>query len=358
MIISRRFYTSEWRFKYANALLVGGLVALCIIGFQAAINEFNFMGGLGVLLFCVTHGLLMSVVISLYTETLNPRITRRWIKVPVFFFLAIAGTVAATLFSYYVFSFFSNQHYEMGTQLNQAITNFSVCIISSALVLLYESQRISYINHFQKREIEMLRMKQLKVKEELETLQSKINPHFLYNSLNTIAGLVYTDAVLAEELTIKLSRLFRYSINFSEQHFSTLAEELEMLQVYLFIEQIRLGDKLNFELIVAEDLLSQYFPRFLIQPLVENALKHGLSTQAEPGYITLCIKKEDKDNLLLQLFDSGKAFPQQIAGGNGFLNTNEKLQLLFGKNHQFQLLNTPHKHVRIVFPLISTPIKI
>jgi sensor histidine kinase YesM len=358
MIISRRFYTSEWRFKYANALLAGGLVAVCIIGFQVAINEFNFIGGLGVILFCVTHGLLMSAVISFYTETLNPRIKPRWIKVPMLFFLAIAGTLAATLFSYYAFSFLSHRHFEMGIQLNQAITNFSVCIIISALVLLYESQRISYINHFQKREIEILRMKQLKAKEELETLQSKINPHFLYNSLNTIAGLVYTDAVLAEELTLKLSKLFRYSINYSEQHFSTLAEELEMLQVYLSIEQIRLGDRLIFELIVAEDLLSQYFPRFLLQPLVENALKHGLSNQVEPGCIKLCIKKEDKNKLLIQLFDSGQTFPQQITSGNGFLNTNEKLQLFFGKNHQFQLLNTPNKHVRIVFPLISTPFKI
>jgi LytS/YehU family sensor histidine kinase len=109
---------------------------------------------------------------------------------------------------------------------------------------------------------------------------------------------------------------------------------------------------------IDEDLLTQYFPRFLIQPLVENALKHGLSTQAEPGFINLTIQKDADENVRLQLFDSGQAFPQHITGGNGFLNTNEKLHLLFGQNHQFLLLNVPNKHVRIVFPIITTPKKI
>ncbi len=356
MIIPRKFYSSEWRFKYSNALLTGSVVAVCIIGVQVTMNKFNFMGGLGVVLFCTTHGLLMAAVISFYTEQLNPRIPQRWIKVPVLFLLAIAGTLAATTVSFYVFSFFSHQYYNVGMLLNQAITNFSVCIIISALVLLYESQRISYINHFQKKEIEILQMKQLKVKEELETLQSKINPHFLYNSLNTIAGLVYTDAVLAEELTLKLSKLFRYSINYSEQHFTTLAEELEMLHVYLSIEKIRLGAKLQFELNADEKLLPGYFPRFLLQPLVENALKHGLSTQAEPGFIKLCIQRETHNTTRVELFDSGQAFPQHITGGSGFFNTKEKLELLFPKNYQFQLLNMPNKHIRIIFPLIATPI--
>jgi sensor histidine kinase YesM len=355
MIIPRKFYSSDWRFKYSNALLTGGVVAAGIIGVQITMNKFNCIGGLGVVLFCTTHGLLMAAVISFYTETLNARIAQRWIKVPLLFLLGIIGTLTATAVSFYAFSFLSHQQYEMGMLLNQAVSNFSVCIIISALILLYESQRISYINHFQKKEIEILRMKQLKVKEELETLQSKINPHFLYNSLNTIAGLVYTDAVLAEELTLKLSKLFRYSINYSEQHFTTLSEELEMLHVYLSIEKIRLGPKLQFELKADENLLAGYFPRFLLQPLVENALKHGLSTQAEPGFIKLCIQSEINNATRVELFDSGQAFPQHITGGSGFFNTKEKLELLFPKNYQFQLLNRPNKHIRITFPLISKP---
>ncbi|MFM6954367.1 MAG: sensor histidine kinase [Sphingobacteriaceae bacterium] len=358
MIVSRKFFKYQWTYKYGNAVLTGCIVALLIACFELTFYSLTLLGSLGILLFCCIHALAMTTVISCYTETLNPRISQRWIKVPALFLMAISGTLMATYLSYYVFSRFSHHYYDIGILLNQAITNFSVCIIISALVLLYESQRITYINQFQKKEIEILRMKQLKVKEELETLQSKINPHFLYNSLNAIASLVYTDAVLAEELTLKLSKLFRYSINYSEQNFSTLAEELEMLEVYLAIEKIRLGPKLQVNLAVADDLLPYYIPRFLIQPLVENALKHGLSTQAEPGFIKLCIQREGKDKLLLQVFDSGQAFPQQITEGNGFMNTNEKLQLLFPLNYQFQLLNTPQKHVRIVFPCVSKPIKI
>jgi amino acid transporter len=124
MIIPRKFYSSDWRFKYSNAVLTGCVVAVCIIGVQVAINEFTFIGGQGVVLFCITHGLLMAAVISFYTEQLNPRIPQRWIKVPVLFLMGITGTLAATAFSFYVFSFFSRQQYEMGMLLNQAITNF------------------------------------------------------------------------------------------------------------------------------------------------------------------------------------------------------------------------------------------
>lgn len=352
MIIPRSYRLHTQWYKYGNALLVGLLTALLMVIFEWFSAGVSFIGILGIGLFCLVHGVMMAAVISCYTEVLNNRIAWRWIKVPTLFLLGAVGTFLATLLCTYIFSLLNHQTFNGQLLLNQASSNFSICIIVSALVLLYESQRITYTNYFQKREIEILRMKQLKVKEELETLQSKINPHFLHNSLNTIAALVYTDAVLAEELTLKLSKLFRYSINYSEELYTSLAEELAMLQLYLDIEQIRWGDKLRISIAVPEDLMPYSFPRFLLQPLIENALKHGLDFSSGAGLISIHASQEN-DQLVLLIHDNGKAFPQQITSGTGFFNAQEKLHLLYPHTHEFKLLNVPHKHIRIQIPLLN-----
>lgn len=353
MIISAKYLPNTRTHKYVNAALVSMLIALVVSVFQWLNLGVSTMGVFGIVLFCLSHGLVMTAAISLYTEQLNALIIQRWLKVPLLFLLGALGAFLATLSSAYIFSELSHEEVNEHLLLTQVSTNFSICISVSAVVLLYESQRITYTNYFQKKEIEILRIKQLKVREELETLQSKINPHFLYNSLNTIAGLVYTDPVLAEELTLKLSKLFRYSINYSEALYASLAEELVMIQLFLDIEQIRWGNKLRVTISVADELLPLSFPRFLLQPLIENALKHGLDFSSGAGLIAIDIRKEN-DRLLISIHDNGKAFPQQVCSGSGFYNTHEKLQLLYPNVHEFKLINQPVKHIRIVIPLYTT----
>ena len=137
------------------------------------------------------------------------------------------------------------------------------------------------------KELELSRLRELKTKAELDALHSKINPHFLYNALNSIADLSITDGKKARKMTVALADLFRYSINYSDHNYSTVKEEVEMAEVYLQIEKIRFEDKLNYSVHVEEDINHYLVPRFLLQPVVENAVKHGLKATGKMTEIIL-----------------------------------------------------------------------
>lgn len=353
MIIPKKYISTHWLYILINCILIGLISGLVLSSLHIVVYSLSWKSISGILIFCLFHAFAMAYSIAFYTEILNRQIRLKWIKVPTLFLLGILGTALATELAYFVNAAIyriPNQFFDHGTQ---TLINFSISIIISALVLLYESQNITYRNHFQKQEIEILRLKQLKIKEELEALQSRINPHFLYNSLNTIAALVYDKPQQAEDLTLKLSRLFRYSINYAQQNFVSVKEEIDMIHVYLEIEKIRLGDRLQFSISVPPELNSQTIPRFLLQPLVENAFKHGLTKQPETGEIKIVLSRK-ADFLVIDIYDNGQAFPQQVNSGQGFHNTYEKLELLFSKQaYEFKLLSEPQKHVHLALPLNS-----
>ncbi|MEY3678242.1 MAG: hypothetical protein RI924_383, partial [Bacteroidota bacterium] len=349
MILPRKLFHVHWQYIFANTCIAGLMTGLAVASFHAVVYGISFMAFWGILLFSLFHAFAMAYTISLYTEVLNHKISCKWIKVPALCLLGLVGTVAATELSYFLYAQIFNEVYWFLQHGNQILINYSISIIASAVVLLYESQRITYSNQFHKKEIEILKLKQLKMKEELEAIQSTINPHFLYNSLNTIAALVYDQATLAEDLTLKLSKLFRYSINYGQQNFSSIQDELEMVSVYLDIEKIRLGDRLSFKISVPPGLKKQFIPRFLLQPLVENALRHGLIDLAQEGEIEISIQSKGK-NLVIGIYDNGKAFPQQVVSGQGFQSTYEKLELLYPKQYEFKLITKPKKQVYLLVP--------
>jgi LytS/YehU family sensor histidine kinase len=117
---------------------------------------------------------------------------------------------------------------------------------------------------------------------ELSLLKSQINPHFLFNSLNSISSLTVTDPSKAREMIIKLSEFLRHSIGHKEQQMTTLKEELEHLQLYLEIEKVRFGDRLQYEMDLTEQCKQFLIPIMLFQPLFENAIKHGVYESTEP----------------------------------------------------------------------------
>ena len=126
-------------------------------------------------------------------------------------------------------------------------------------------------------ETKLIHLRELKSKAELNALHSKINPHFLYNSLNSIAGLAHTDAGKTEHMALSLSKLFRYSINKEKSDWTSFKEELEMVKIYLDVEKVRFDERLSYSIEIDPELEIQKVPRFVIQPLVENAVKPGIS---------------------------------------------------------------------------------
>lgn len=199
---------------------------------------------------------------------------------------------------------------------------------------------------FDAKELELSRMRESKAKAELDALHSKVNPHFLYNALNSIADLSMTDGKKARKMTIALADLFRYSINYSQNNFSTVNDEVAMTEVYLQIEKIRFEDQLNYTVHVADDMGHYLVPRFVLQPLVENAVKHGLKVTGEMTEIFLTIKKEET-GMLITIADNGPAFPDELVPGYGVKSVYDKLDLLFPGQYEIHFTNQPVKQVAI-----------
>ncbi len=210
---------------------------------------------------------------------------------------------------------------------------------------------MSYVDMDRKRklnekELELSHLRELKTKAELDALHSKINPHFLYNALNSIADLSVTDGRKARKMTIALADLFRYSINYSNHNYSTVKEEIEMAEVYLAIEKIRFEDQLTYSIQSNGGADHFLVPRFLLQPVVENAVKHGLKATGKMTEIKITIDKGENCIQIL-VADNGPDFPDDLVPGYGVKSLYDKLDLLFPDMYHILFQNTPEKKLVI-----------
>ena len=167
---------------------------------------------------------------------------------------------------------------------------------------------------------------------ELRALQSQINPHFLFNALNTLYGIIPREATGARKTVLNLAEIFRYFLQ-SERSFIPLSDELEIVKAYLEIERLRLGPRLEVQIDVDAAALPVLIPILSIQPLVENAIKHGLSAKPGPGLLVLRATISN-DELWISVEDDGlglHASPSNNSGaGVGLANVKRRLQLCFG----------------------------
>jgi sensor histidine kinase YesM len=197
------------------------------------------------------------------------------------------------------------------------------------------------------KEQELTQLRELKTRAELNALQSKINPHFLYNALNSIAGLAHENASKVEQMALALSKLFRYSINKEDDDFTMVQNEVEMVSIYLDIEKVRFGDKLQYQVTLPKELEKERIPKFIIQPLVENAIKHGISQITSAGLLTLEISKSDT-SLKIMVSDNGSDFPEDLMTGYGLQNIYEKLDILYPERYEVILQNGRNKNISVI----------
>jgi sensor histidine kinase YesM len=171
---------------------------------------------------------------------------------------------------------------------------------------------------------------------ELKALKSQLNPHFLFNSLNSISALTITDPDKAREMINKLSDFLRYSLRNEETSFLQLSDELKNMKRYLDIEKVRFGDRLNMEIDVDDQLLAMKVPAMILQPLYENAVKHGVYESIEPVNIrTYCRSNND----LLEISIINNYDPEAISPkgeGVGLMNVQNRLKTLFRSEGLFE----------------------
>lgn len=172
---------------------------------------------------------------------------------------------------------------------------------------------------------------------ELKALRAQLNPHFLFNALNTVRGLISEDPPRAQEAVTRLSALLRYTLTASEHARVPLARELEVVGDYLQLEQRRFEERLRFELDVPAELRALEVPVMLLQGLVENAVKHGLARSAAGGTVQVTARREEATLCLTVTNPAPTRASQTESTGVGVSNTTERLRLLYGARARFEL---------------------
>jgi sensor histidine kinase YesM len=197
---------------------------------------------------------------------------------------------------------------------------------------------IKYWQQWQRERENALQAMILAEKAQLEMLRYQLNPHFLFNALNSIRASVDEDKARAKEMITQLSEFLRHSLLSGEKKEIPLREEMEAVRNYLAIEKIRFEEKLEVEINVEKQAEDFKVPYFLLNPLVENAVKHGLQTSPKPLKIKITAKLQNK-NLLLEIANSGKL--DKISNSNGtkigLKNVRERLEKLFPQKSSFDI---------------------
>ena len=203
----------------------------------------------------------------------------------------------------------------------------------------------------------MMTMRQLRTRllsTELEALQARINPHFLFNTLNSIAALIREDPARAEAMTLQLSALFRYTLQAPRAGLVTLGEELVIVQGYLAIEQERLGARLTSEVSVDAALHGLQIPALTIQPLVENAIKHGIATGVAGGSVRVRGWR-DGDLVHIAIVNTGTGQGQSAGTGEGLESVRRRVRATFGARSAVTLTSAPGTtEARVTFPVAAS----
>lgn len=204
---------------------------------------------------------------------------------------------------------------------------------------------VHYFMLAKKREIQQVQLEKQLAKARLSLLSNQMEPHFLFNTFNTIAALIDIDPSWAQETLEDLGHLLRIKLEQHQQQFIPLYQEIDFVKKYLKIEQTRLQERLNVQIQIEPETNSAKVPNFILQPLVENAIRHGISQKKSGGRLEIIAKKQEQ-SLLLIIKDNGIGI-QSSKKGVGLQNTTERLQTLYHNQHQFLAENLQEGGVQI-----------
>jgi two-component system, LytTR family, sensor kinase len=201
-----------------------------------------------------------------------------------------------------------------------------------------------YYRKYRERELLASQLETRLAQAQLQVLKMQLHPHFLFNTLHAISSLMHRDVEEADRMIARLSDLLRLTLeNIGVQEVS-LKQELEMLESYLLIEQTRFRDRLTIEMQIDPETLDARVPNLILQPLVENAIKHGISTRSRAGLVEIRASREN-GTLQLRVRDDGRGLPvgqdANLREGVGLTNTRARLRQLYGAAHRVELTNAP-----------------
>ncbi len=220
------------------------------------------------------------------------------------------------------------------------IANFHAGLVMYAIILGI-GHALGYYKRARERDLRASQLEAQLAQAQLQMLKMQLHPHFLFNTLNAIAALMHQDVELADRMIARLGELLRSTLENAGTQEVSLRQELDFIKPYLEIEQARFGARLTVELNVAPDVMDARVPNLLLQPLVENAIRHGIAPRSDPGRIEITARR-DGPMLALAVRDDGPGLNGAKGNGKkgiGLQNTRARLQQLYGSDHSFEVRN-------------------
>lgn len=249
--------------------------------------------------------------------------------------ILIGGVVGGVLIGIQAFHFImrplSPAEFDPSKPFSFGFYIFSLGIGGAITYIFYSWDRFKSVREAAKKErVSRLASEKAVIESNLRLLQAQIEPHFLFNTLSNILSLIDTDPAKGKSMLLDLNNYLRTSLSRTLPETTTLGQEIEAVRTYLNIQKIRLGDRMNFTIDVPGTLTKHPFPPMLLQPLVENSVKHGLEPDEKGGEISINIHEEG-ESIRIEVVDTGLGFTSFNTPGVGIANVRERIKLIYGE---------------------------
>ena len=241
---------------------------------------------------------------------------------------------------------------DRGNMLFSLLFGLAASIIMTSYTVLRENLEEKAVS-LQKTQLEIERLKRVESEARLASLQAKLDPHFLFNTLNSLASLVYDDPKKTEDSIVRLSELYRNVLSVSQRTMVHVRDELKVVIDYFELQKLRFGRQLEYAIECDDSLMEAELPGLIIEPLAGNIVKHALQHTDKAVRAVVRISAVN-GNLLIEVQDNGPGFnTEQVQPGYGLASITERLGLVYGSGYTFGIDSTPHKEtcVRMSFPL-------
>ncbi len=221
-------------------------------------------------------------------------------------------------------------------------------LVTTIGYFFYSKARIKVSNEvIQEEKIKRLASEKEALEANLRLLQAQIEPHFLFNTLSNVLSLIDTDQAKGKSMLVDLIHYLRTSLSRTRPDQTTLDQEMDMIKAYLNIQKLRMGNRLHFRIELPDAVRQLPFPPMLLQPLVENAIKHGLEPKMEGGEVMIKVK-EETDLIRIEVVDTGNGFSSFQNTGVGTANVRERIKLLYGEKGRLILEENKPNGVRAI----------
>ena len=296
------------RYRWLGALVIWQLAGL-LIGLGGSVAQKDLHGFIAFLNLCLTFinssALIASALWLIYLRWIGPRVTRRYLTGA-----AAAGIVLIAAYAGANIAFATmSRVFGIAGQTVNSNHIYLLCanLIAGLLIAglsftayMYERQKNTLQHHLQETE----NQRRLQIESRLEVLQSKFNPHFLFNAFNTMLERIYQKPHEVESIILNLSGIYRKILTLPDHGVVTLAAELKLVREYLEIEKIRLGERLDFKISADDRLANLQIPSLIILMTAENAVEHGINLKRQGGQLYIVVHKEGPE-VLIHVKDNG-----------------------------------------------------